>query len=108
MNYRLRDAFRRADCSLAGAVFLSLATAAAMAAYTPTPVSNAPPEPKFRPAILESVSVAEANTPPLAPTWQAIAVLVAADLPHPRRLFLPCRAHRGELAGHGAHRHYRE
>src|SRR3954466_6609748 len=94
MNYRLRDAFRRADCSLAGAVFLSLATAAAMAAYTPTTVSHPPPEPKFpppppqpksRPAILESVSVAEANTATLAPTSTDIAALGAPEVaPAPR------------------------
>jgi hypothetical protein len=56
-----------------------------MAAYTPTTVSNAPPEPKFRPAILESVSVAEANTATLAPTSTDIAVLGAPDVaPAPR------------------------
>jgi hypothetical protein len=58
MTYRLSDAARRADLSLAGALFLSLATAAAVAAYIPTPSANAPAQPRFRPAILETANLA--------------------------------------------------
>ena len=58
MPYRPIDAFRRADLSLAGAVFLTLATAGGLTAYaTTTTVSNAPKVARFRPAILEAEAV---------------------------------------------------
>ena len=60
MTYRLSDAFRRADCSLAGAIFLSLATAAAVAAYAPLPSGNTSAAPKLRLDILEAPAVADA------------------------------------------------
>jgi hypothetical protein len=71
MTYRLSDALRRADLSLAGALFLGLATAAAWAVHSPSPIANAPLEPKFRPAIIETAAIAQASLPvsplPLAP-----------------------------------------
>jgi spore germination cell wall hydrolase CwlJ-like protein len=69
MTYRLSDALRRADLSLAGALFLGLATAAAWAVHTPTQLANVSPEPKFRPAILETAGTAQVSLPvaPLAP-----------------------------------------
>lgn len=54
MTYRLSDALRRADLSLAGALFLGLATAGAIAAYHPAQMVNAPVLAKFRPSIVES------------------------------------------------------
>jgi hypothetical protein len=51
MTYRLSDAIRRADLSLAGAIFLSLGTAAAVTAYYPIPLANAPSGPKVLTAI---------------------------------------------------------
>jgi len=59
MTYRLSDALRRADLSLAGALFLGLATAAAIAAYHPSQVTNAPILTRFRPAIVESSGTSE-------------------------------------------------
>jgi hypothetical protein len=66
MTYRLSDALRRADLSLAGALFLGLATAAAWAVHSPTAIVNAPAEPKFRPTILETAASAQMS-PPTAP-----------------------------------------
>jgi hypothetical protein len=84
MTYRLSDAFRRADCSLAGAIFLSLATAAAVAAYAPSQYSNIPPPPKLRLNILEAPAVEEA--------LQAIPALPAI-MPAPRPKPLLSRLH---------------
>jgi hypothetical protein len=69
MTYRLSDALRRADLSLAGALFLGLATAAAWAVHTPTQLGNAPSEPKFRPPIIETAATTQVSLPvaPLAP-----------------------------------------
>jgi hypothetical protein len=69
MTYRLSDALRRADLSLAGALFLGLATAAAWAVHAPTQLANAPSEPKFRPAIIETAATPQMSLPvaPLAP-----------------------------------------
>jgi Cell Wall Hydrolase len=73
MTYRLRDAIRRADCSLAGAIFLSLATAAAVAAYAPAQFSagyapshfaSAAPPPKLRADILEAPALVEPAAAP--------------------------------------------
>ena len=54
MTYRPGDALRRADLSLGGALFLGLASAAAIAAYHPSQVANAPGVAKFRATIVES------------------------------------------------------
>jgi hypothetical protein len=69
MTYRLSDALRRADLSLAGALFLGLATAAAWAVHTPGHLANVSAEPKFRPAIIETAAIAQVSLPitPLAP-----------------------------------------
>jgi len=79
MTYRLSDAARRADLSLAGALFLSLATAAAVAVYIPGHSSNAPAEPKFRPALLETTNVAA-----MTPTAETLAPIAPAVVPVPR------------------------
>jgi hypothetical protein len=65
MTYRLSDAFRRADCSLAGAIFLSLGTAAAVAAYAPIPLGNVSAPPKLRLDIVDAPTVVDAA--PLLP-----------------------------------------
>src|SRR5690348_1953457 len=82
MTYRLSDALRRADLSLAGALFLGLATAAAIAAYHPSQVSNAPVLAKFRPTIVESsgTDLPQVVQPPLS-----LPGVVPA--PRPRALF---------------------
>ncbi len=84
MAYRLSDAARRADLSLAGAIFLSLATVAAVAAYIPSQKANVMAPPKFRPAILETRSVA-VITPPAAALPVAPAVV---PMPRPPSSFL--------------------
>jgi hypothetical protein len=72
MNYRLSDASRRADLSLAGALFLGLATAAAWAVHNPTEVTNAPLQPKFRPAIIETAASAQVSLPVAPPAPEVI------------------------------------
>lgn len=62
MTYRLSDAIRRADRSLAGVALLSFLTAAAVTAYLPSP-SNVPSTPKLRVDIVESPAVAEEQAP---------------------------------------------
>jgi spore germination cell wall hydrolase CwlJ-like protein len=59
MTNRLAAALRRADLNLASALFLGLATAAALAAYPPLQKARAPILPRFRPAIIESVGSTE-------------------------------------------------
>lgn len=69
MTYRLRDAFRRADLSLAGAVFLSLGTTAAVPAFIHPVTSNAAEAPKFRSSIVEATDMRDsAEGPAEAPT----------------------------------------
>jgi cell wall hydrolase len=68
MTYRLSDALRRADLSLAGALFLGLTTAAAVTAYTPARTANSTVVPKFRPAILQSSSVSAASDVAVSPS----------------------------------------
>ncbi|HEY1962851.1 MAG TPA: cell wall hydrolase [Rhizomicrobium sp.] len=75
MTYRLSDAFRRADCSLAGAIFLSLATAAAVAAYAPAHFGNVSPPPKLRLDIVEAPTVPDA--------MPAMPAIVPAPRPKP-------------------------
>ena len=79
MTYRLSDAARRADLSLAGAIFLSLATIAAVAAYLPAQKANVMTPPKFRPAILETTSVAV-----VAPPATALSAVAPTVVPVPR------------------------
>jgi hypothetical protein len=85
MTYRLSDAARRADLSLAGALFLSLATVAAVAVYTPTHSGNAPAMPKFRPAILETTNDAVLTAPAVVLPPAVPAVVPA---PRPANTFL--------------------
>lgn len=85
MTYRLSDALRRADLSLAGALFLGLATAAAWAVYTPTQIANAPVMPKFRPALLEAAASAQMSLP-VVPTVPEI-------IPSPRPTPILSRLH---------------
>lgn len=66
MTYRLSDAIRRADLSLAGALFLSLGTAAAVAAYYPVTMTNAPTGPK----VLAAIDRAAATFRPAAVKFQ--------------------------------------
>jgi len=51
MREKFSEAFRRADCGLAGAIFLSLSTVAAVAVYTPMQIQNASGAPKVLAAI---------------------------------------------------------
>jgi hypothetical protein len=84
MTYRLSDAARRADLSLAGALFLSLATVAAVAVYLPNHSGNVPATPKFRPAILETTTDAVLTAPAVAlPTAPAVV-----PVPRPANTFL--------------------
>ncbi|HEX3944774.1 MAG TPA: cell wall hydrolase [Rhizomicrobium sp.] len=85
MTYRLSDAARRADLSLAGALFLSLATAAAVAVYVPGHSANVPAEPKFRPAVLETTNVA-VTMPPAETLPPAAPAVIPA--PRPANTFL--------------------
>ena len=82
MTYRLSDALRRADLSVAGALFLGLATAAAIAAYHPSQISNAPGLAKFRPTIVESsgTELPQVVQPPLS-------VPGVVPVPRPRAFF---------------------
>jgi len=74
---RISDALRRADCSLAGALFLSLSTIAAVAAYNPGSIRNAPTQPKVVVAI-ERAAIIE---PPVI--VQEIPEIMPAPRPQP-------------------------
>ena len=86
MSYRLSDALRRADLSLAGAIFLGLATTAMWAVYSPVQITNAPAGPKFRPAILETAANAQVSEPAAAAAPEVIPAppeVVPAPRPTP-------------------------
>ena len=92
MTYRLSDAIRRADLSLAGALFLSLGTAAALAAYYPTTLVNAPAGPK----VLAAIDNAAAKFEPArvkfepAPTTGLRPAIYSPDVvpaPRPKAIF---------------------
>src|ERR1700743_3896610 len=85
MTNRMSDAARRADLGLAGALFLSLATAAAVVVYIPSHSVNGPAEPKFRPALLETTNVAVVMAPADTLPPAAPAVIPA---PRPANTFL--------------------
>jgi hypothetical protein len=61
MKEKFSEALRRADCGLAGAIFLSLSTVAAVATYVPTGLQNAPTAPKLLAAI-EHVKISQPAT----------------------------------------------
>ncbi len=72
MRQSVSDALRRADCSLAGALFLSLSTVAAVAAYNPALPVNA----VLRPKVLDSIQ-------------EDVQQFVALDVPAPDVLPVP-------------------
>lgn len=68
MNYRQNDALRRADLSLASAVFLGLSAAAAIATYCTNPVFKAPAKPKVIATVEQTVAQFDPPKPgPLQP-----------------------------------------
>jgi len=92
MTYRLSDAIRRADLSLAGAIFLSLGTAAAVTAYYPTHLANAPSGPKVLTAVDNDVAKFEPaavkfEPPPTTGLRPAVYSPDIVPAPRPRALF---------------------
>ena len=92
MTYRLSDAIRRADLSLAGAIFLSLGTAAAVTAYYPTHLGNAPSGPKVLAAIDNGVAKFEPAVVKFepAPTTGLRPAVYSPDVvpaPRPKTIF---------------------
>jgi len=81
MKQKLGDALRRADCALAGAIFLSLSAVAATAALNPT-FDNAPAPPRVL-LVVEKVAVNQLLAPPIAPD--------VLPLPRPRHVSSPMR-----------------
>ncbi|HTK79129.1 MAG TPA: cell wall hydrolase [Rhizomicrobium sp.] len=75
MKQNISYALRRADCGLAGAIFLSLSTVAAVAVYNPNQVKNAPERPKVLSAV-EHVA-----TSPVLPV--SLPAIVPAPRPQP-------------------------
>lgn len=77
MRQEISDAFRRADCGLAGAIFLSLSTIAAVAAYNPSQPVNAVPRPKVLAAV-EHIAGIEAPA-----IVSVVPEIMPAPRPHP-------------------------
>jgi hypothetical protein len=78
MTYKLSDALRRADLSLAGAIFLGLGAAAAVAAYHPTADSGS-----IQPKLVVALDQAVGSEAPAAPALQP-AVYTPEVIPAPR------------------------
>jgi len=66
MRQKLSDALRRADCAMAGAIFLSLSTVAATAAFNPHSQSAVSPQKVGQPTI-QQVVIAEPLAPDILP-----------------------------------------
>jgi hypothetical protein len=68
MTHKLSDAMRRADCMLAGAVFLSLSTVAAVAAYDPYTDVQPAAQPVAAATIVAALKAPPPDIPDVAPT----------------------------------------